>query len=158
MFKTIKLKKYLDIVEEYIANTTITPGMLVQLHTDGKLKPHATAAGPCLPMFALEDELQGKGIDDNYANLDPVQVWVPTRGDIVYALLKDNENIAIGDFLVSDGAGSLQKYSAAVDLDSAGDGNVQRGIIVAQALEAINLSSSSGTYPETGFRIQVRIM
>lgn len=152
---TIKLKKYLDIIEEYPADAAILPGHLVELRSTGKVRKHSKDEGNALPMFALEDELQGKGIGDAYAEDDPVQVWVPIRGEMVLALLKDDENVAIGDFLCSAGDGTLKKWVA---LDSAGAALTETLPIVAQAVEAVNLSSSSGTYPATEFRIKVRIV
>ncbi len=99
---SVIIKKYSDVIEEFVANAAITPGHLVEVAlSTGKVRVHATASGNVLPMFALENELEGEGIDDAYAASDPVQVWVPGRGDIVNALLADGQTIAIGDFLFS---------------------------------------------------------
>lgn len=154
MPNTIKIKKYSDVIEEWIANAAITPGMLVQLMSTGKVRVHATANGNAIPMFALEDELQGKGIDDAYAAADPVQVWIPTRGDQVYALLSDGEKVVIGDFLASNGDGYLQKFVG-------GDSNANEELpleIVAMALEAIDRSTSSGGDTNTTGRIKVMVV
>ncbi len=113
MSNTIKLKKYVDVINEYEAASEIIPGQLVQLDSTGKAKPHATAGGLAEKAFALEDELQGKGIDDAYVAGDRVQVMYARPGDEVYALLNTSAtavNIAIGDFLESAGNGNLQKY------------------------------------------------
>jgi len=131
---TIKLKKYSDVIEEFVAGAAITPGMLVTLNADGKVIPHGEAAGNAIPMFALEDELQGKTIDDAYKAGAPVQVWVAGRGDIVNAIA--GAVINAGDFLVSDGTGKLKP---------AGTGT---GSVVGQALAA----ASSGN------RVAVRII
>ena len=136
--KTIKIKKYSDVIEEYIAGGTITPGHLVALNSDGEVIVHATEAGVILPMFALEDELQGKVIDDTYKEDDRVQVWIPGRGDEVYALLAANESVNIGDYLVSKGGGTLKKLASDTVADSqiigfaveaAGSVNVERVIV-----------------------------
>lgn len=148
--KTIKLKKYSDVIEELKANATITPGHLVELLSTGKIRAHGTASGNVLPMFALEDELQGKSINDNYAENDKVQVWVPYRGDIVNAILKDGQNVVVGDFLESAGDGTLQKHVA----DSTGAYLVNQ--IVGVAVEALDMSGSSGEDPSP--RIAVRII
>jgi hypothetical protein len=134
---TIIIKKYVDHIEEFVANAAITPGMLVELMSTNKVRAHATSGGGVLPMFALEDALQGKGIDDDYAATDPVQVWVPVPGEIVYALIADGQTIAIGDFLESNGAGRLTKHTD----DSAHD-TVYTTHVVAMALEAIVLDGS----------------
>ena len=136
--KTIKIKKYADVIEEYAAGGTITPGHLVALNSDGEVIVHATEAGVILPMFALEDELQGKVIDDTYKEDDRVQVWIPGRGDEVYALLAANESVNIGDYLVSKGGGTLKKLASDTVADSqiigfaveaAGSVNVERVIV-----------------------------
>lgn len=161
-YRTIKLKKYLDIVEEYAAHEAMYPGTLVELISTDKVRKHATAQGNVLPMFALEDELQGNGIDDAFAANDKVQVFVPQRGEMVYAILKDGENVAIGDFLESAGGGLLQKHVADT-WASNNTGTIYAGSIVAQAIEALDLSGSSGTEtPDSvlGYnkRIAVRIV
>lgn len=130
---TIKLKNYLNIFEEYVASGEIYPGMLLNFSAANTVRAHNddAPANACLPMFALEDALQGKGIDDEYVSGDPVNVWIPTRGDEVYAILEDGQNIAVGDFLESNGAGYLQKFTS-------GNG------AIAVALEALDLSGSTG--------------
>lgn len=114
---TIKLKKYSDVIEEFVAADEITPGMLLELNSDGEVAPHSVAGGSAYPMFALEDELQGKTIDDDYAADDQVQVWLPGRGDIVNALVS-GVNVAVGDFLMSAGDGSLEKFASQLTIAS----------------------------------------
>jgi hypothetical protein len=160
-FHSIKLKNYSDVFEEFTANGAIIPGMLVeQTPAAETVRVHSTASGPAIPMFALEDALQGKGIDDTYTTGTKVQVWIPGRGDQVNALLADEQNIAIGDRLVSDGAGRLMKHA-----DAKGDSGtyIYYNEIVGWALEAKDLStlpegsdsSAGGAYYHP--RIKVRI-
>jgi len=146
---TIKVKNYASVREEMVAVGAITPGHLVEIDSAGEVQVHSTAGGNVLPMFALEDELQGKKITDAYVADDKVQVWIPGRGDVVYALLKDGETAVIGSWLESAGDGTLQVHAA----DSTGDYLPLQ--IVGQAIEAVDMSVSSGADP-TG-RIQVRI-
>lgn len=154
---TIKLKKYLDVIEEYQASGTITPGMLLEYDSSGKVKAHSAAGQPAVTLFALEDELQGNGVDDNYSANDQVQVWVAQRGEQVYGILANGENVSIGDYLESNGAGYLQKYAA----DSAGAVEYPNSI-VGQALEAVDISDSSGAESSTvlGYnkRIEIRVV
>ena len=153
MSNTIKLKNYLNVFEEYTANAGITPGHLVEVMSSGNLRKHATADGNVLPMFAIEDEMQGKDIDTAYVTTDKVQVWIPTRGDIVNAILADEETVAVGDFLVSAGAGELKKFDAAASAAVI----EAPALIVGVAVTALDLSSSSAaTLANT--RIQVRII
>lgn len=138
---TIKVKKYSDVIEEYTATAVaITPGYLLELTSTGAVQAHSTAGGWATPpMFALEDELQGNGISDNYAVSAKIQVWTPYRGDYVYALLADGENVAIGDKLVSAGDGTLKAHTN----DSSA--TIVEEQVVAVATEAVDLSASANT-------------
>lgn len=149
--KTIKLKKYNDIINEYVAASAITPGMLIAVGSAGTVAAHAVAGGVCEKMFALEDELQGKTIDDAYAAAAPVQCWNATPGEEVLAILANGQDVAIGDKLVSDGAGALTAYSE----DSSAI--VVETYPIAIALEAVDMSGSSGA-DVAGGRIAVRIL
>ena len=161
-YATIMLKKYSDVMEEFVAAAVIIPGMLVeQTPAAATLRPHATNSGTAIPMFAIEDALQGKGIGDDYAIGDRVRVWIAGRGDQVNALLADEQNIAIGDLLESDGAGRLKKHTAA----TADSGTyIYYNQLIGIALEAKDLStlpegsesSAAGDYHNP--RIRVRIM
>lgn len=164
---TIKLKKYSDVINEITAAAAITPGMLLELTSAGKVQAHSSSGQNAAPiMFALEDELRGNSINDAYATSDQVQTWIPYPGDEVYAILVDGQNIAIGDLLESNGDGRLKKHVA--DQESWESANPSFNIkvyprqIVAQALEAIDLSDSSGAESsgDLGYnkRIKVRIV
>lgn len=145
-FNTIKLKKYSDVVIEKVAGGTITPGMILELQSAGTVRAHNTAGGNVVPvMVALEDELQGKGIDDNYTSTNPVQIWIPHAGDVFYGILADGETIVKGDLLESKGDGTLRKYTDASD--------DQPRCLVGVALEAVD---TSDTATETE-RIQVMV-
>jgi len=151
---TILLKDYLHVRVELTANAAITPGMLIERMSTNKVRAHATPGGNVFPMFALEDNYQGKTVNDAYAEDYPVQCWIPQRGDEVYALLDDGENVAIGDFVESAGNGSLQKHTA----DTVHSAGIFGNQIIGVVIEALDLSSSSGTYPETGKRVIIQIL
>lgn len=164
-YNTIKIKKYSDVVEEYPADATIYPGSLIEINTEAEVKVHATAGGNVLPMFALEDELQGRGIDTPYAAGDKVQCWIPNRGDVVLAILADGQSCVEGDFLESNGTGYLQVHTP--EEVSASYINTEFSIyhnqIVGIALEEMDaLSDSSGQDVGGGLgvnkRIRVRII
>ena len=146
--RTIKLRLFTNIQDEYQANAWITPGMLVEIMSTGKVRKHATASGNVVPvMVAIEDELQGKAIDENYAATDKVQVITPRTGDILLLLLADGQNVAIGDALESDGLGHVQKHT--VESWNSADAQVANSVysrpIVGIALEAQNLSTLEGS-------------
>lgn len=152
--RTVKLKKYVDIINEFVAAAAITPGHLVELIAAGTVQKHATAGGNVLPMFALEDELQGKGITDAYAATDPVQVWTAVRGEEVYAILKNGQNVTIGTFLESAGGGELQAHVA--DTADSNDASTNLGNqIVGVALENVDMSGSDGVDPNGRIKIMV---
>jgi hypothetical protein len=138
--KTILLRGE-AISTEAVAKSSeaIKPGMLLTRHTDGTFKKHATAGGNGAPLFAREADYVGGGIDDVYEDGENVVAWHCQRGAWVYALLKNGQNVAIGAFLESDGAGGMQ------DVGTSGN-------VLAQALEAVN--NSSGGYA----RIKVEIL
>jgi hypothetical protein len=113
---------------------------------------HNHDSGPVHPpMFALEDELQGKTIYDDYATGDRVQCWIPQRGEEVLALLVDGEHVEIGDRLASKGTGWLKKH----DADS-----LHEEEVVAIAMEHMDRSTSSGagTDEVAGGRIKVMVI
>lgn len=152
--RTVKLKNYLNIFNEFVANAAITPGHLVELMSTGKIRSHATAAGNAYKWFALEDVLQGKTISEAYAALDPVLVWMTAPGEEVYAVLANGQNIAKGDLLESAGDGTLTKHTADA-WTSANVGTVYGNAIVGVALEAVDMSGSSGADPNGRIKIMI---
>lgn len=149
-YNTIKLKKYLDVTKELAAAAAIRPGMLIELASATTVQAHSTQDGNALSMWALEDELQGKQINDNYATGDRVQCWIAQRGEEIYALLADGQNASVGSFLTSNGDGYLRVYTGG----SAATEDLPLEI-VAQALEAVDRSSSSGGDTNVTGRIKV---
>jgi hypothetical protein len=142
-YNTVKVKKYSDVIEEFVASAAITPGMLLIIESAGTVKAHNVADKDVFPIFALEDELQGKGIDEAYAIADPVQCWIPYRGDMVNAILADGQKVVVGDPLTSDGYGRLKKHVTDTG-SSAAPWTVYPEQIVGYAAEALDLSGSSG--------------
>jgi len=161
-YETIKLTKYSDVIVEYDAGGTITPGMLLELESDGDVVAHNTAGANVAPiMFALENTLEGKGINDNYASGAKVQCWIPYRGDIVYCLLNDDDTFSIGDMVESDGEGRIQAHAA--DPGDSTTGSVQNAIIgivleeiTAGAYGSGSESSAGGDYLNP--RVKIRII
>ena len=136
---------------EALAAAGITPGHLIQLDSDGKFKVHASAGIAAAKCFAIEDDLQGKVITDAYVAADIVQAVYALPGDDIYALLANGESVSIGDVLCSNGNGELKETT----LDSSGI--VIEEYPLAVALEAVDMSDSSGADPATA-RIKVRVM
>ena len=149
---TIKLKDYTKINIEENAAAAITPGMLVELTSAGKVQAHSNAGQDALTMIALEDDLQGNDIDDAYSTDNPVQVWIPNRGCEAYMILATSQTIAIGDFLSSNGNGMLKKHVPdASEIYATTDVTVYGRQIIGQAIEAKTTTSAAA-------RIKVRII
>lgn len=123
------------IRKERAAGGTITPGDLIELMSTGAMRRHSTAAGNAQSSFALEDDLQGNEIGDDYSSGQRVQMAVFHTGMEVNARLKASENVAIGDLLESAGDGTLRKMA----LDSTSTYFYNQ--LVAIALEASNVGT-----------------
>jgi len=149
--KSIVVKDYSKIREERLANAALYPGHILTLNSSNKVLKHATADGLAKPlMVALEDELQGNGINDAYAADDVVQVGIFRPGDVVNVLLKDGQTATIGKVLCSAGDGTVQLWSMSGDSSDWLENNAENLVQFAAAplgiaLEALDLSGSSGT-------------
>ncbi|KKM63752.1 hypothetical protein LCGC14_1508320 [marine sediment metagenome] len=110
--RTIVGKGYLNIREQAVSTAVaVTPGALMErVGGAATVRVHSTEGGIVEKLFALEDAFQGKGINDDYGAAGvPVMLWSPVPGERVYALTDQTSavSIAIGDFLVSHGDGTL---------------------------------------------------
>lgn len=159
-YNTIRIKSYVDNYEEYTATAVaIKPGYLLEMASATTVQAHSTAGGNVLPMFALEDELQGDGITDDYSASAKINVWIPVRGDVVYARLSDGASstginvVSAGDFVESAGDGTLQKHVADVT-DSDGE-TVYGNQIVGVALESVDMTDSSAADPSGFFKVRI---
>jgi hypothetical protein len=114
---------------EHPAGGTIRPGHLVMLNAAGAVVVHGTLGAVAEKTFAVEDDAQGRGIDDNYSSGQPVRYGCCSPGVKVYALIATAQTIVIGDKLESNGDGTLKKQAAA-------------GITLAVALEAVTTTAS----------------
>lgn len=139
--RTISIKTLYSLLKEGKASGAITPGhMLERTSTADTVKSHAVA-GQMTRLYAVEDELQGHEIGDAYTTANRVFFKAFLPGDEVYALIANGEDISIGDRLTSNGDGTLKKAAA----DSSG--TVAEDEIAAIALEAVDMSDSSGADP-----------
>jgi len=152
-YKTVKIKARGDAcIEEYYANAAFKPGHVLYLLSTGRIAKHATAGG-ALPVIiiAMENQLCGKTIDDEYAAGEQAQVWLPGAGDEFYGLLLNGESVHIGDKLESGGDGTLRE----VDADTSA-GTIALDSVVGIAMEAVDMSGSSGADPSGRIRVKVR--
>lgn len=129
------------VQEEGRAASAITPGQLISLDSDGELIPHAVAGGAASPSFALEDALQGRTIEDNYAIGELVTYGIGRPGDVYLGWGAAGEDIANGDKLSSNGDGTF-KVAGSTD------------VRLAEALEDLDLTETGA---ENG-RLRVRLL
>jgi len=133
--------------EEANASGAVSPGFLLALTAAGAVIAHNVEGGIGERLFALEDALQGNGLDTDYADGDLVPYLIANPGDEVYAFVKAGENISIGDQLVSAGDGTL------ISSASVGSG-VTVDQVIGVAVEAVDLQASGSV----NTRIAVRVL
>lgn len=131
---TIHLKGPYQLAE-YRAADAITPGMLLEIDSNGEVIPHSTMGGRAQSLFAAEDALQGNTVDTDYSDDDLVACNIETPGNETEAWIAAGEDIDIGDELISEGTGMLIE-----------NGSETSGVtveqVIATALEAIDLTGS----------------
>lgn len=134
--------------QEADANAAINPGNLLEVLSTGKVQKHATEGGLAERSFATEDALQGNTIATAYAADDKVFIVFALPGDVINALIKADPgtNIAVGDVLISDGAGRLIAETEAATATTVADR-------VAIAVEAIDLSATGAVDTHAAVRI-----
>lgn len=143
----IQLKGNAGNYEEYLAAGVVRPGQLLRVQIDGYVIPHDYERGQAERMFALEDALQGRGIETNYTSGERVFCYLAAPGEQIYAWLAFGQSVQKGDFLASDGAGHLAAVA------ESGGSTLQRDS-VAVALEAVDNNDSG----DNNARIRVRIL
>lgn len=102
------------VYKEGIASATIKPGHVIRESTV-EVEPNPptvglqnSAGGNDVLQVAIEDSLQGKGTDDNYASGSVVRSVVLQPGDRFQGWLKDGEVGAFGARLSYNGDGTFQ--------------------------------------------------
>lgn len=113
--RTIFLDGHRGVREELVAasGTSIKPGMLIRRTSTNQADVHNVSGGGGPALLAVEDEYQysapSGGVDQVYTAGTPVFCEYVMPGALRYVLLKASENVAVGDFLISDGAGLFIK-------------------------------------------------
>jgi hypothetical protein len=118
----------LSIRKEGIAGGTVTPGHLVQGPASAIIV-HAVASGNAAKKFAVENEVVGKGIDDDYAANDTILLAVCPPGSIVYAIAAA-AGVTAEDIVESTGDGTLQVQAASAATDA-----VERAGVIGRAID-----------------------
>lgn len=92
------------------------PGHLMERASAGTYAPAGTAAVKYGALFAMENEIYGKGTDSAYASGDNVLMIAKDAGDLVNVRVAAAAGaIVIGDPLVSAGDGTLRKAANAAE-------------------------------------------
>lgn len=129
--RVIALRGTPIVNEDWEAGEAVTPGHLVTLNSDGEVIKHNDDASNPAPLFALERDEMGKDIDVAYAEGDQVKVGSFHPGQRVLAWIPSGQNVSIGDYLTSNGAGLLTKTGVSATVRSF------------QALEALNVTEET---------------
>lgn len=97
-------------VNDLAASEAITPGMLVERFNNAGVirwrKATTDIAGP--PAVATEQMMMNKGVDDDYAIGDLMEVSVLHKGGTAWMFIASGQNVAAGDLLGSAGDGTLK--------------------------------------------------
>lgn len=100
---------------EYEAASAVSPGDLIITNSASKVLRHATAGGATEPLFAIENEIFGKGVEVDYAATDRVLCEACHSGMLVnYNVAPAAPAIVVGDQLESAGDGTLRKKTTGV--------------------------------------------
>ena len=142
-YKTVILKGR-GIRKEALAGGVIQPGDLIFLNSAGKYLRHATAGGKCGPVFAVEQEMFGKGIGTNYANLEQVEAEAVQSGaEVQVNIAAAAAAIVVGDLLSSAGDGTLKKAVAFSQLGTPTFVVTAADNPIARAMEALDNSGGA---------------
>lgn len=108
-------------LQEALASTPIIPGSVVELTNADvdTVRAHSAAGGVAQTHLALENDYAGKGIDDILPADTKLRYATVERGERALAILAASQTIQKGDKLVSNGDGSLKKYTGPTE-DSGG--------------------------------------
>lgn len=110
--KTIRLDSQFGVQREGILGGVVRPGMLLNVRNPAAIVAHNEAGQECQCAVAIENDLVGKGIDDNYASGERVRYHVLKDGEKFYGIIDESQNIAVGDLLSSSGDGTLKEAAA----------------------------------------------
>lgn len=109
-------------IGDLAASEVITPGHLVDRFNAGgviRWRKHATASIAVTRAVATEQAMLNKGVDDNYAAGDLMEVALLHQGAFAWMFIASGQNITAGQKLESAGDGTLKAFAAGVVLFSA---------------------------------------
>lgn len=98
------------VVNDLLAGVAITPGMLIERYSIAgvpSFRPH-TAADAEGSIYATEQIMFNKTVDDVYAIGDLVEALVGSSGTTIWAIVASGANVVAGAKLASAGNGKLK--------------------------------------------------
>ena len=150
-YTSVTIKSDVEVQEAKATAVAITPGHLIERTSGDLVQKHGTAGGNAVPTFAIEDEWQGEEVTHAYDASGRIFFKFFRPGDRCVGRLANGQNVAIGEKLVSNGDGTLKKYTAAASAAVI----VEPEEIVAVAREAVDLSSSDTADPSEQIDIEI---
>lgn len=167
--KTIILRGDPRIGEAASATSAaIKPGMLIERTSAGTVRKHSVAGGLAQRLFALEQGYVGAYIDDAYGDAEQVTFGSCKGGDQINAWVPANAAaLVIGDYVESNGDGTLRKADSAVAAQAAltlGTGNAAVKFTAADpgpngndiSIEILAATAATATVAVTGNAIQIK--
>lgn len=100
--------------ERMAGEANILPGMCLMINADNEFVKNTGAAGNRPVIIAKEDDLQGKTIDDLYADEEPVFAHRAMTGDKVQVRLAVSQTITIDEMLEYNNAGRVVVLASGV--------------------------------------------
>lgn len=99
--------------DEAVSGAICKPGQILARQSNGNVIPHNVSGGPAQPvMVAIEDALSGGVITTAYASGAIVRYYFPVSGDLFLGLIANGQNVTEGDYLMSNGDGTLIEFNA----------------------------------------------
>ena len=123
---TIWLGGGMVVVNDVAAGAAITPGHLIERYNSSGTalyRKHSGAALSAVPIFALNQSMLNKGVDDVYNTGDLVEAGIFQSGSLVWALI-GVLTVVQGDRLESAGNGTLRILTAGFPIAVAAEGKV----------------------------------
>lgn len=123
---TIWLGGGMVVVNDVAAGAAFNPGHLIERYNSSGtplFRKHSTALLAAVPIFALNQSMLNKGVDDAYGVGDLVEAGIMQSGSLVWALIGVLTVVA-GDKLESAGNGTLRLATTGVVIGVAAEGKV----------------------------------
>lgn len=94
-------------------DSTLLPGDLVEINSDGTIKRQATQGEDCILLVVEENTPFNKTLTDTYATGDQVNLIYPMAGAKLAVRLKAGGSaVVIGDKLQASGTGKFEKLAS----------------------------------------------